>query len=607
MRFRLDRSGTIVGNEVGRERPQRDRGPSRRIAVEPIVSSPDRVRGSAHARHGRRAALALQSACCTLLAILACCVVAAEATADEAVTFPGGPLTVYVGERGQCQSSYVIAGQVAGNYFPGGEPFEFSPVGDCGFFLAFPEAGAGQPTALQGLTYGFEGHAGPRGLAEYTPVSQSAVTGSGAAGDPYTQVTKFAVESDGETFALVTETTTYVSGAPQFTSTYDVQNTSASSLYFRAMYAGDLYVNGDDFGVGVYLAGPPRFIGGQNTSSGVIGGFQEAPAPALPWSSPQEACWVEVPSPRCENAQPDDNGIWHDVELTDGEDQAFNGSIDSAEVDNGTGVEWDQLRESGLAPGHEQAFTIINRTAIPNGLQISPANQTLTQGQSETVGVTALDTAGEPYAGKSVRYTVSGANPQSGTVTLNSSGSAQISYVGANIGIDTIQMYVDLGGTGSQVAADPAGTATVTFVPAPPPPPTPNSTYRIESIHSNPDGTITIVFVPAQAGSASVVVTVPTGTIANAATARRRCGRGQVRIHGRCRPAETVSARAVVSGAAGVPVTLRLRPSRKVRSALSHGHGLTLTTRLSYRSALGGAPTVHSFQTTIKAKRRHRN
>jgi hypothetical protein len=573
-----------------------------------LAARAPRSAACAAARRRKRArALSRRTVRCSLLAIVACFATAATASADEAVTFPGGPLTVYVGERGQCQSSYVIGGQAAGNYFPGGEPFELSPVGDCGFFLAFPEEGVGQPTALAGLTYGFNGHAGPSGLVEYSPVSQSAVTGSGAASDPYTQVTKFAVEAEDETFALVTETTTYVDGAPQFTSTYDVQNTSASSIYFRAMYAGDLYVNGDDFGVGVYLAGPPRFIGGQNTSSGVIGGFEEAPAPALPWSSPQEACWVEVPSYRCENAELDDNGIWHDVETTDGEEQAFNGSIDSAEVDNGTGVEWDQLRENGLAPGHEQAFTIINRTAIPNGLQISPENQTLTQGQSETVDVTALDTADQPYAGKSVQYTVSGANPQSGNVTLNSSGTAQISYVGTNAGIDTMQIYVDLGGSGGQTAADPSGTATVTFTPAPPPAPSPNSTYRVERIHTNPNGTITIVFVPAQAGTASIVVTVPTGTIANASDARTRCGKGHVRIHRRCRPAETVSARATAAGQAGVPLTVVLQPSRKVRSVLSRGRDLTLTARLSYSSALGGAPTAHSFQVELKAARRHRH
>jgi hypothetical protein len=554
-----------------------------------------------------------RAARCLLLALLSLSLaasLASQASADEAdgetaVTFPGGPLTIYVGPQGQCQSSYVIGGQVAGNYFPGGDPFEFSPVGDCGFFLAFPEGVAGQPSALQGRTFGFEGHAGPRGLDDYVPVSQSAVTGSGTATDPYTQLTTFAVEAEGETYALVNETTTYVNGAPQFTSTYDVTNTSAEKLYFRAMYAGDLYVNGDDYGVGVYLGGPPRFIGGQNTNSGVIGGFQEAPAPALPWSSPQEACWVEVPSPRCEAAESEDNGIWHDVETTDEEEHAFNGSIDSAEVDNGTGVEWDQLREAGLSPGHEQAFTIINRTQIPSGLQVAPASQTLTQGQAETITVTALDTAGQPYAGRGVRYTVSGANPQAGVVALNAAGQAQISYVGANVGIDTVQMYVDLGATGSQTAADPSATATATFVP--PPPPTPNSTYRVERVHANPDGTLTIVLIPTQAGVADMVVTVPTGTIANAVASRRRCRKGQVKIHGRCRSAVTVSGRVSGAGAAGEPLTLTVKPSRKVRSVLRHGHALTLTANVTYRSALGGRVTAHAFKIRLKRRSHHRS
>ena len=69
---------------------------------------------------------------------------------------------------------------------------------------------------------------------------------------------------------------------------------------------------------------------------------------------------------------------------------------------------------------------IINRTQVPSSLQISPTSQTLTQGQTETITVTAVDLAGVPYAGKSVHYTVSGANPQSGAVTLNSAGQAQI-------------------------------------------------------------------------------------------------------------------------------------------------------------------------------------
>src|SRR2546429_7881904 len=77
--------------------------------------------------------------------------------AEEAVGFPGGPLTVSVGPLGQCQSSYPNRGN---NFFP-----PSGNLGDCGFFLAFPTPSGGkftgQPGALAGQTYGFEGSAGP--------------------------------------------------------------------------------------------------------------------------------------------------------------------------------------------------------------------------------------------------------------------------------------------------------------------------------------------------------------------------------------------------------------------------------------------------------------
>ncbi len=559
--------------------------------------------------HRPRSLLALA----TLLAALSTFILGASAgpalaaSDSTAVAFPGGPLTVYVAPRGQCQSSYLVNGEQDNNYFPG-----FGTVGDCGFFLAFPKV-SGQPAALEGQTFGFEGNAGPGAIAGggisgvYNPVSQSPVTGEGTTTSPYTETTVFEVEdTKGGKDVLITETTTYVNGQPQFTSTYNVKNTSGSKIYFRAMYAGDLYVNGDDHGTGVFLAGPPRFIGGQNTGSGVIGGFQEAPAPALPWTSFQEAYWSEPLG--IEGIASGDNGIWHDVETTDEDSRAFNETLEPAELDNGAGVEWDQFRESGsgLANGAEQAFTIVNRTQVPNTLQVSPASQTLTQGQTETINVTALDTANQPYAGKTVHYTVAGANPQAGTVVLNSAGQAQISYVGHNAGIDTTQLFVDLGGSGVQTPTDPAGTARVTFVPAPPAP-TPNSTYTIKSIKANSDGTITIVFVPTQSGTATLEVTVPTGTIARrealAARRAKRCRHGLVKIKGKCRPKTTVSGRVSASGTAGVPLTLTVKPSGKVVSALRKGKTVHLTATLTYKSSLGGVPTVQVYRLTVKGKR----
>ncbi len=570
--------------------PSTDRGGG--ISSPRSVSAPERQPGRPRRT---RLARSSRSLLATALALAGLGTFAASAGAQSdttAVTFPGGPLTVYVGPRGECQSSYLVNGMVAGNFFYGG-----NQVGDCGFFLAFP---TGQPTALKGQTFGFTGAAGPSGLHEYELVSQSPVTGSGTAVDPYTETTVFEVkDSEGHKDALITETTTYVNGEPQFTSTYSVKNMTAGKIYFRAIYAGDLYVNGNDLGTGVFLAGPPRFIGGQNTGSGVIGGFQEAPAPALPWSSFQEAYWNFAPG----EVSAGDNGIWRDVEETVEEPHAFNETIEPKELDNGAGVEWDQYRTVGLPVNETASFTIINRTQIPGGLQISPANQTLTQGQTATVTVTSLDTAKQPYAGKSLHYTISGANPQSGAVTLNSSGQAQISYVGHNAGIDTDQMFVDLGGTGTQTSSDPAGTAVVTFVPMP----TPNSSFKVQSIKVNSNGTITITFVPTQAGQATLQVTVPTGTIARkeaiAARKSKKCKKGQIKIKGKCLPATTVSGKVSATGLAGVPLTLTVKPSGKVKSALAKGKTVHLTATLTYKSALGGTPTVQVFHLTVKGKR----
>ena len=557
------------------------------------VSAPERQAGGR--QRGDRRVTRFKSLLAMALAVAGLGAFAPSAGAAE--TFPGGPLTVSIGPLGQCQSSYANHGN---NYYPG-----TGNVGDCGFFLAFPKLGnepeGGGKKGLGGQTYGFNGAAvggfGSGSLDLYEAVSQSPVTGAGTTASPYTETTVFKVNDGTEhltPYALVTETTTYVNGEPQFISTFSVKDTKPTGkIYFRAIYAGDLYVNGNDVGSGVFLGGPPRFIGGLNTGSGIIGGFQEVPAPAFAWNAFQELPWPNV---------------WEVIKSSVEAEHAWNGSIEPAEVDNAAGVEWDQLREpgTGLEFGQEKSFTIINRTQIPSNLQISPVKQTLTQGQTETITVSALDITNQPYAGKVVHYTVSGANPQSGTVTLNAAGQAQISYVGHNAGIDTTQLYVDLVGSGTKTAGDPAGTATVTFLPLPP---TPNSTYTVKSIHANSDGTITITFVPTQSGQATLVVTVPTGTISRreAIAAKRhqakKCRKGQTRIKGKCRPTTTVSGKVSATGVGGVPLTLTVKASSKVKSALKKGKTVHLTATLSYKSALGGTPTVQVFHVTVKGKK----
>jgi hypothetical protein len=539
---------------------------------------------------------------------------AASAGADGTVTLPGSPLVVSVGSLGECQSSYPNVGV---NFFP-----PEGTLGDCGFFLAFPSSPVGQPKPLQSKIYGFEGSAGPiitgaTGGALYTAISQAPATGSGTAGDPYTEVTTFKVTDSGtsEDYALITVTTTYVNGEAQFTSTYDVQNITGTSptsvlkpapsatLYFHAIAAGDLYVANDDHGTGVVLGGPPRFVGGQNPHTGTLGGFIEVPS--SPWSNWQEGYWNGPEA--FETVIAEDKGIWNAVRTSATASSVFNDTIDPNLIDNGAGVSWDQFLTEGLAPSKHATFSIINRAQVPTTLGVQPVNQTHTVGQTSTITVTATDNVGTPYAGRSLVYSISGANPKSGSVTTNAAGIATLSYVGTNPGLDTMQMFLDLAGTGIKAPQDPASSAQITWLPAPP---TPNSSYKVQSIKANSDGTITIVFVPTQGGTATLEVTVPTGTIARkeAIAARRhrakKCKRGQIKIKGKCRPKTTVSGRVSATGVAGVPLTLTVAPSGNVRKALLKGKNVRLTATLTYTSALGGAPTVQVFHVTVKGKRK---
>jgi hypothetical protein len=542
----------------------------------------------------RRARVALVSA---IAALAGCLALSAGALADGTVTLPGGPLVVSVGTLGECQSNYPNTGN---NFYPGD-----GTLGDCGFFLAFPSSNTAEK--LKEKVFGFFGSAGPHLEPGelYQTVEQGPVTGSGSSGDPYTEVTKFKVTAESKDYAVITDTTKYVNGEAQFTSTYTVENvtgkggetvtgkggtpfTPAQVLNFHAIMAGDLFVANNDVGTGVFLGGPPRFIGGQNPNTGTLGGFIEA---TPEWTNYQEGEWDSV--------------IWNAVRKSPTSAAVFDDTIDPTLLDNGAGASWDNHLTQGLKSGETASYTIIGRSQVPTTLNVQPVNQSLTVGQTATVKVTALDNVGTPYGGRSLVYSIAGANPKSGSVTTDTSGVATISYVGTAAGLDTMQMFLDLNGNGSSDNGEPSSAAQITWAPLPPTPASPNSGYRVQSIHANSNGTITLVFVPVQDGTAVVEVTVPTGTISrNASIAKRKkCKRSQIRIRGKCRPKTTVSGKITASGKAGVALKLTVKPSSKVKKALSKGKTVQLTAKLTYKAKLGGKPTVQTFHVKVKGKK----
>ncbi|WP_027004769.1 hypothetical protein [Conexibacter woesei] len=422
-------------------------------------------------RIGSRAA-ALAAALATAAALPAAA--SAVDPPDPTTTALGGnPLTVVVGSQGQLQARR--AGD-SSNIF-------YSPsrdLGDAGFFLAFPPTTAAGPTApaqpapLSGNVYGFDGSAGPHLLEDYafTLPNQAAVTGDGSAGNPFTQVTTYSAAADMDNddrtpdrdVAVVSQTTTYVSGAQTFTVRWDVKNVTAQPLRFKAIAAADFYFEGSDVGTGIFTQGPPRFVGGTNADTGRSGGFVEIPAPAplLPWSHYQALAYRDATG----------NDVWTRLEdAADAVTPSYDDTVVGEPVDNAGAVEWDQYLDAAktLPAGQSTSFSLMVRTALPAALQFDQSNAGAPQGVPIAFRVTAKDTADNPFTGKNLLSTITGANPGTQSAVIGADGTATVTDPGTNAGADTVVSFVDLNGDGTREPSEPQGSALATFVDKTPP------------------------------------------------------------------------------------------------------------------------------------------
>jgi hypothetical protein len=206
----------------------------------------------------------------------------------------------------------------------------------------------------------------------------------------------------------------------------------------------------------------------------------------------------------------------------------------------------------------------------------------------------------------SLAYSSDGGTTWTGPATLNADADAGIHELTSSVGASGQgwAAWVDNGSIyAQQFVASDATPPPILTPPPPPPAPTPNSSYTIKSITSNSNGTVTIVFVPTQSGEATLVVTVPTASIASTsavAAKSKKCKHGQIKIKGKCLPAKTVTGKASGSGTAGVPLKLTVNLSSKIKALLKKGKTVHLTATLTYKSALGGASTVNTYQVTVK-------
>jgi hypothetical protein len=370
---------------------------------------------------------------------------ASPALADDSTVqqITGSPLAVFIGGRGQLQA--FRSGETRGIFFASDEQ-----LGDAGFFLAFPAPVLGGVPA--GSVWGFSGSAGPFGLQSYTEISQTPPTGDGTAGTPFTQVTTYAVKPAATPLLTVKQTTTYVNGANQFDVRWDVTNTSGAAQHFKALSAADFYFEGSDRGTGVFTPGPPRFVGGTNADTGRSGGFVEATANSPAWSHYQAFNYPDVWDDAVEQAGASLNPV-------------FNDTVEGESDDNAGGIEWDNmLTGAGLANNATATYEVVIRNAVPAALQFNTTNAGSPQHVPVSFVATAKDTSGVAFAGKQLRYAITGVNPATSAVPIDANGNGVITDPGTNPGADTVIAYVDLNNDSIREDNEPQASALATFV-----------------------------------------------------------------------------------------------------------------------------------------------
>ena len=151
--------------------------------------------------------------------------------------------------------------------------------------------------------------------------------------------------------------------------------------------------------------------------------------------------------------------------------------------------------------------TKLLAVGAPASLVLTPPAATNQVGTPHTVTATVRDAALQPVPGVTVRFTVAGANPTSGSDVTNASGQATFTYTGTVAGLDTITAYADTNNNNTQDTGEPNGVATKIWTPGPPAtltltPPTATNvvgaqhcvTATVRDVYGNPVPNVTVVF-----------------------------------------------------------------------------------------------------------------
>lgn len=260
----------------------------------------------------------------------------APAGAPATLTIASTPLTIVVGDDTSLQ--------VYNSNVPGTGQF-YPP--DC---LPGQTADYGVFAALGGIVYGPDFNNHPCGSASnsYTPwtlVSMSPITGTGAAGDPYTVII---VVNAGTTGLTLTETLTYLTGAPRVGIALSFSAPQAAEapeggITFDAFTGADLYLADNDDGFGVL----------QGTSAG----GRAADASCLPL---QYVILLEGITPSNRHVADDYSTVWDEISAAN-----LSNTVDPSCQDNGAALQWTGLVVGGATTANVTTGVSFAGSAAP--------------------------------------------------------------------------------------------------------------------------------------------------------------------------------------------------------------------------------------------------
>jgi hypothetical protein len=210
-----------------------------------------------------------------------------------------------------------------------------------------------------------------------------------------------------------------------------------------------------------------------------------------------------------------------------------------------------------------------------------------TAGSAVAVDVQARN-HGDALAGRLVRYAITGANPQTGSVTTTAAGTGAISWTGTRPGTDTLHAYLDTNGNGTEDDDEAADDVALTFAAPPAVTPTPTPTVA----PSPPSNRITALApqLRTRTGGAVLRLRVPgAGKLNGVATAR---------IAKRTTRIATFSATAKAAGT----VRVALKPNRTALRTLRRSGRLATTVKVKF-TPVGGAPRTISLHLVLRLVR----